>query len=98
LLWRRRKLSALSMSAPTLKNANHPACPTGRFDAPDGLVDALALADAERLATVAGPWSQTEEFFGAGDPEELTNLLQDLSRLAREARSRGETVYCWVSV
>lgn len=64
----------------------------------DGLVEALAQADDELLATVAVPWSQTEEFFGAGDPEALTALLQDLSGLAREARSSGQTVYCWVCV
>ncbi|MFC5727951.1 MULTISPECIES: hypothetical protein [Nocardioides] len=64
----------------------------------DGLVDALAQADADRLAAVAVPWSQTEEFWGVGDPEELTSVLRALSRLAREARSRNETVYCWVCV
>ncbi|RHW24121.1 hypothetical protein D0Z08_25690 [Nocardioides immobilis] len=64
----------------------------------DGLVDALAQAEADRLAEVAVPWSQTEEFWGAGDPEELTALLQDLAQLAREARARNESVYCWVSV
>jgi hypothetical protein len=64
----------------------------------DGLVDALAAADGERLAAVAVPWSQTEEFFGSGDPEELTGLLQDLARLAQTARSDGTTLYCWVCV
>ena len=64
----------------------------------DGLVDALAEADADRLAEVAIPWSQTEEFWGAGDPEELSALLRDLAGLAREARARNESVYCWVSL
>jgi hypothetical protein len=64
----------------------------------DGLVHALAQADGERLASVAVPWSQTEEFWGAGDPGALTGLLQELSGLARQAQARGEAVYCWVCV
>ena len=64
----------------------------------DGLIDALAQATPEQLASAAGPWSHTEEFWGTGDPEELTALLHDLSGLAREARTRGESVYCWVSL
>lgn len=64
----------------------------------DGLIDALARASPEKLAAVALPWSQTEELWGAGDAQSLTALLLDLSRLAREARTRGESVYCWVCV
>jgi hypothetical protein len=64
----------------------------------DGLIDALAQSNPEQLAAAAVPWSQTEEFWGAGDPDELTQLLHQLSDLARQARSRGESVYCWVSV
>ncbi len=64
----------------------------------DGLIDALAHAESEQLAATAVPWSQTEEFWGRGDAEELTALLQDLSGLAREARASGKSVYCWVSL
>lgn len=64
----------------------------------DGLVDALAQASDERLAEVAVPWSQTEEFWGAGDPSVLTPVLVALSNLCRDARSRDDQVYCWVSV
>jgi hypothetical protein len=64
----------------------------------DGLIDALAQSSPDQLATAAGPWSQTEEFWGAGDPEQLAALLLELSALARDARARGDSVYCWVSV
>jgi hypothetical protein len=64
----------------------------------DGLIDALAQSSPDQLAAAAIPWSQTEEFWGTGDPAELTPLLVDLSALAGDARARGESVYCWVSV
>jgi hypothetical protein len=64
----------------------------------DGLVDALAQASSERLAEVAVPWSETEEFWGAGDPSALTSQLIDLATLCRDARSRNDRVYCKVSV
>lgn len=64
----------------------------------DGLVDALARAEADQLASVSVPWSTTEEFWGAGDPVALTRVLIDLSTTARDARARGETLYCWVCV
>jgi hypothetical protein len=64
----------------------------------ESLIDALGQSNAETLAAVAVPWSQTEEFWGAGDSQELSRLLVQLSALAREARSRGESLYCWVSL
>ena len=64
----------------------------------DSLVDALAGADADQLASVAVPWSKTEEFWGAGDPAALASFLVDLSATAKGARARGETLYCWVCV
>ena len=64
----------------------------------DGLIDALAHAVSEQLAAAAVPWSQTEEFWGTGDPEELTALLHALSGLARDARTSDKSVYCWVSL
>lgn len=63
-----------------------------------GLVDAIASSPTQELVAVAQPWSQTEEFWGAGDPEALTQFLLDLSAAARVARSRNETLYCWVCV
>jgi hypothetical protein len=62
----------------------------------DELQTALADADDARLASVAVPWSQTDEFFGQGDPQVLARLLHELAELARRARSRDERVYCWI--
>lgn len=64
----------------------------------EGLVDALAGADADRLAEVVAPWSQTEEFWGRRDPNELSTVLHDLAQLARDACSRSDSVYCWICV
>jgi hypothetical protein len=61
-------------------------------------VDALTGASDDRLAQVAVPWSRTEEFWGGGDPDELTPLLHHLAALARNGRGRGEGLYCWVAV
>jgi hypothetical protein len=38
----------------------------------DELKDAVVSADQDQLRSAAGPWSQTEEFFGQGDPDVLT--------------------------
>ncbi|MDX6431125.1 MAG: hypothetical protein QOE54_3491 [Streptosporangiaceae bacterium] len=62
------------------------------------LVTALAISDRNRLAEVAVPWSQTEEFWGQGDPEALTELLSELSGLARRAEEKGHGLYCWWSL
>jgi hypothetical protein len=64
----------------------------------DELQAALADADNAQLASVAVPWSQTEEFFGRGDPQILTGLLHELAELARRARTKDERIYCWVCV
>ena len=64
----------------------------------DELQTALADADDAQLATVAVPWSQTDEFFGQGDPQVLANLLHELTELARRARVKKERMYCWVCV
>ncbi|MBD3785027.1 MAG: hypothetical protein IE926_19105 [Micrococcales bacterium] len=64
----------------------------------DGLVVALADAGADALTAVAGPWSRTEEFWGAADPGHLGAVLDQLAELAREARRCGAGVYCWVCV
>lgn len=62
----------------------------------DELQAALAHADDAQLASVAVPWSQTEEFFGQGDPHILTRLLHDLAELARRSGNKDERMYCWV--
>jgi hypothetical protein len=61
------------------------------------LVEALVTADDDELRDVAGPWSATDEFFGAADPEELGQGLVRLAALARDARTAGEHLYCWCS-
>lgn len=64
----------------------------------DELQAALADAGDTQLAAVAAPWSQTEEFFGHGDPQILAGLLRELAALARRARGKDERLYCWVCV
>ena len=62
----------------------------------DELKDALACADQDQLRSAAGPWSQTEEFFGQGDPDILTGALRQLAELARRANATNRRLYCWV--
>jgi hypothetical protein len=64
----------------------------------DELQAALAGADDAQLASIAVPWSQTEEFFGQGDPQILTRLLHELAALALRARTKDERLYCWICV
>lgn len=64
----------------------------------DNLTQAVAAADRARLAEVAVPWSETEEFWGQSDPEFLTEFLVELSGLARRAIDRGNRLYCWWSL
>ena len=64
----------------------------------DTLTAALLSASDERLAGVAVPWSQTEEFWGQGDPADLADFLRDLAALARRADAAGHKLYCWLSV
>jgi hypothetical protein len=60
----------------------------------DTLHAALADADDSRLAAVAIPWSQIEEFYGQADPDELADWLREFAALARRARDRSERLYC----
>jgi hypothetical protein len=62
------------------------------------IAGALADANDEQLASVAVPWSQTEEFWGHGDPEALASWLGELAGLSRRARERSERLYCWICV
>jgi hypothetical protein len=59
---------------------------------------ALSHADDARLAVVAVPWSQTEEFWGQGDPADAASWLGELAGLARRATTRRERLYCWTCV
>lgn len=65
---------------------------------PQAFAEALAAASDERLGEVVGPWSQTEEFWGAGDPEQLLTVVQALRELALTARERDERLYCWMAL
>ncbi|MBP6685722.1 MAG: hypothetical protein KA158_09900, partial [Leucobacter sp.] len=65
---------------------------------PDAFVDALAGADNAKLAEVVEPWSQTEEFWGAGDPEELLQLLSSWRGLAQVAKDSGQHLFCWMAL
>lgn len=65
---------------------------------PDAFTDALADADNAKLAEVVGPWSQTEEFWGAGDPEELLPLLSSWRGLAQTAKDSGQHLFCWMAL
>ncbi|MEJ8657785.1 hypothetical protein [Streptomyces sp. MS1.AVA.4] len=64
----------------------------------DQLRDALAEASTERLAEVAVIWSRAEEFDGSGDPDSLAGFLEQLARIAREAREQRNGLYCWMSL
>ena len=62
----------------------------------DEIQAALGAASPERIAAVAHPWSEGEEFYGRGDPESLAAFLLELAGLARQASQRGERLYCWM--
>jgi hypothetical protein len=62
----------------------------------DELQAAMAVASREQIVAVAGPWRETEEFHGQGDPETLALFLLEFADLARQANRRGERLYCWI--
>lgn len=64
----------------------------------DELHAALAAAPESRLREVAVPWSQTDEFWGQGEPSILAEALIELAGLARRAATRAERLYCWICV
>jgi hypothetical protein len=67
------------------------------FRLSDALTGALAGASSARLGEVAEPWSRTEELAGS-DAGSLAMALDGLAGLARQARSDGGRLYCWVSL
>ena len=64
----------------------------------DSLLTALAASPEEQLIHAARTWSETEEFWGHGDPVQLADFLRELAGLARRAQIAGHRLYCWVSV
>jgi hypothetical protein len=62
----------------------------------DELQRALTDLVPERLAAVAVPWAQTEEFRGSGDPGVLANFLEELAGLAVRATEQRQRLYCWI--
>ncbi len=64
----------------------------------DALAAALREASDDRLAEVAVPWVQTEEFWDEGDPDVAAEFLRDLAALARRAHAHGRCLYCWICV
>lgn len=60
----------------------------------DCLASALAATSDQHLAEVAVPWSETEEFWGQGDPEQLAVFLKALAALARRAVEANQQLYC----
>ncbi|GAA1618387.1 hypothetical protein [Leucobacter chromiireducens] len=65
---------------------------------PEAFTEALAKSDDERLAAVVGPWAESEEFWGAGDPAQLLPMLREWRDLARAAHDRGQALYCWMAL
>lgn len=61
----------------------------------DELQAALAASSDEQLRAVAEPWSETDEFWGAADPESLAHFLYALADLARRATEADLRMYCW---
>jgi hypothetical protein len=64
----------------------------------DALTAALVAASDERLAEVAVPWVETEEFWGDGDAQLAAEFLRDVAALARRATADGQRLYCWICV
>ncbi|MCU1355909.1 MAG: hypothetical protein JWM89_1327 [Acidimicrobiales bacterium] len=64
----------------------------------EALQTALAEADESGLEAIAGPWSESEEFSGQGDPVQAAEMLIELAALVRVGRAAGRSLYCWVCV
>jgi hypothetical protein len=62
------------------------------------LTTALSQAPDASLVEAAARWSETEEFWGAADPADLTEQLGALAGIARTAVRPGGHIYCWLSV
>lgn len=65
----------------------------------DGSVrDALAAATSARLRAAAAAWLEEQAPYRHVDVEAISDLLEQLSELARMATARGEGMYCWACV
>ena len=64
----------------------------------NSVVTALAESEEAVRIRMAEPWSQTEEFFGLGDPSVLSLIVAQLAVMARRARTANKSMYCWLSV
>lgn len=59
--------------------------------------DRLANLDEDALEAVANELMATEEFEAAGwDEEEISEMLNDLTDLARLAESQGQVLFAWL--
>lgn len=68
------------------------------FAASGALHGALADATPDRLTEVGGLWIEAQAEEGRiFDPEMVDGLLGDLADLARTARTRGHSLYCWMA-
>jgi|EndMetStandDraft_8_1072994.scaffolds.fasta_scaffold174705_2 hypothetical protein len=68
------------------------------FVASGALQGALADAAPARLAEVGELWiAERAEDGEVFDPEMVGELLGDLADLARTARERGHSLYCWMA-
>lgn len=63
------------------------------FRFPQPLVDLLASATEEQLASANSAWAATEEL--QWPPAELRPLVSDLQRLAKQSRATGFHMYLW---
>ncbi len=69
------------------------------FGCPSDLRDALAGATENNLADYASRWAATEQSgFHRFDETSLLSLLADLADLSRQAQTRNESLYLWISL
>jgi hypothetical protein len=58
--------------------------------------DILASIPADRVSELAEQWGTAEEFGGYADPEFLREVIPGFVALAVQARTQGESLYCWI--
>lgn len=71
------------------------------FEVPTDFVHRLAVLDAEQLRAAAVQWAKTEEFsseYCNWSPEEVHQMLQDLTRLSVRAVAERKSVLMWMSL
>ncbi|GIM96140.1 hypothetical protein [Paractinoplanes toevensis] len=65
---------------------------------PDSARDVLAGIPADRIPGLADSWATAEEFGPFSDPEFLREVIAEFTTLAAQARTHGESLYCWMSL